>query len=557
MSPKISCGADPLHFALPAELRHFTRFSKLPYDIRHKIWQSIIYTPGIHFLKYERNNSWKPSMNPEAEMVGAPSANFDAKILAPFLDAGDLSDFMHRNFRKNHGRHRRKPKVDPSTMYSGTLKPIFEIPHGDKSYYHTAFKTMTTLSYTSAEARDHVYQAINQLGTLCLDNGTIISLANSSDVICIDYPELLTCQNLGMWTRQLNPHQLAQMRRVAVRYQPLWDGLRRYCRACGGYHHAEDDSIGSKPPRRHLYEFAALFPNLETFYLLDATIVRGTDNNSHQNKNGHNETNTDERWVASDDCIRTMNLMGGGDDGTQKGEQFLSGDRTYFEMDHDLCRVCKIHSNVFQMLEWVREKYIELCEDDSVWYLRRKKHSNPRSVRFSILGCEWNQEKLVQEKKKSPSKGEMTSQRLHHMKKRDSASRHYHQQQLQPSCLVHHQPSCLVHHQQHCLRTPPRMLDPTMDSATHALNQLELSSDVQHKNDQNAGEQWDGEQHNGDHRKGDNMLEYRLPVVFGAEEHNIIPFTFRVSLRRAITHIPGGEASHPAVWYARRPYSNY
>jgi hypothetical protein len=491
-SPTMSDDASRLRFALPPELRQLHLFSKLPYDIRHKIWESIIYTPGIHFVKFERNDAWKPKAAGDASELSTSS---------------DLSDDLTDDPQQHHRSYDQKqpfPKIEKSTLYSATLKPIFDTPHGDMSYYHMAFKTMATLWQTCEEAKYMVDQATNRPGALCFDDGTLISLDHSADVICIDYPDLLKTSRLGSWAKQLNPNQLTQIRRVAVRYQQNWDEMRRYCPWCGGYHdrgggsHDTDNPLAKgQRPRHHLYEFAALFPNLEAFYLLDHMIVRKSSNThtrpglKHEDKQAGGTEDTDNRWLRPDDRVGTLDRIDSDGGTTKTGAHFRSIDRSYFEIDRNLCSLCKLQSNVFQMLEWVRERYVALCEGQPV---KKKKHADPRNVRFSVLGCEWDQEKLVAQKKGTPTKDEMSTlpQQIRNAKSQRGNPQH---EQSRQAC------------QRQGRFQTPEGVDPLSVNATIvAMDHLALAEKI---------------------RDVDYNIPGSLPMFFSTTNNNTFPFTFR------------------------------
>lgn len=346
-----------MHFNMPPGLEKFSRFAQLPYDIRHKIWEHIIFTPGIHFLRFERND--------------LPRFASD--------DDDDSSDYDTTDDEGEVGRGKAMTKA--TKQYSASLTPIFPLPAADMSYYITASKTLAQLSLVCNESAYEVDLVTKKPNNLTLDNGRLISLATSSDVICIDYPDLCYPRGLGKWADNLDLEQLGKVRRLAVRYQPEWDEERRLCRRCGRYHHA----VRKELPRRHLYEFLALFNNLETFFFIDYLIVRKPNN---QQLDGCEES--DLRWLGPHARAKMMALSG-----VDKGERFESGGRTYYEIDRELTRACKVNSHVFNMLEWLQGNYTRYCEKK-----RARRHSSPRRVKFSVLACEWDHENMKNEKKR-------------------------------------------------------------------------------------------------------------------------------------------------------------
>jgi hypothetical protein len=134
-----------------------------------------------------------------------------------------------------------------------------------------------------------------------------------------------------------------------------------------------------------LYQFVALFKNLDTFYFLDHLIVRKP---SSQQLDGSEEP--DLRWLGPNARLKLM----ANTSHHYQAERFESGGRTYYEMDQQPSKVCKVNSHVFTMLDWVQENYINHCEN------RPRRHPNPRGVKFSVLACEWDHGKLQTDKKR-------------------------------------------------------------------------------------------------------------------------------------------------------------
>lgn len=355
-----------LHFKLPAGLGIFSRFKDLPYDIRHKIWEHLMYTPGIHFLKFERNRVSRFSSDDDHE-----NSSTDGGLSGSTV-----------NTSSSQGSRRSGSGVvvnKPIKRYSATLKPVLPLPSADLSYHVTKSKTLAQLSDSCNEAAFEVSRATSQPDNLTLDNGRLITLAKSFDIVCIDYPDLPYTRRLGQWASDLDTAQLAKIHHIAVRYHPSWDEERYLCRVCGLYHEVLPGSRKNQAPRKHLYEFAALFPNLETFYLIDHLIVRRPLLSEDEH--------ADPRWLGPSDRARFMAELP-----VSKGrpETFESRGLTYLEVDRRLCKVCKVHSHVFNMLEWVQENYVAFCERKA-----RHKHKDLNSVRFAVLACEWAQKKLV------------------------------------------------------------------------------------------------------------------------------------------------------------------
>ncbi|KAL7623675.1 hypothetical protein AAE478_005227 [Parahypoxylon ruwenzoriense] len=309
--------SSSIHLAVPTNLRQFHRFANFPFDIRHQIWENIIFTPGIHFLKFV--------INSEILENGSDSPADDSDGTA------DGSSTL-----PTEGKGAKRPK------FTGTLQPVYPFAAADKSYYLTMNKTFTQLSLTCNEARQLVEKLISRPANLTLDNGRLVLLERSSDIVCIGYPVLLRSSGLGRWADNLDLEQLGKIRRLAVRYCSNWDNQSQVCNTCGRVH------IFRRDPRpRHVFEFAALFKNLETFYFMDCLAIPYE----------------------------------------YKGERFASGEggRTYYEADP---QYCKVTTHVFKTLEWVRDNYIQHCQKNS------KGPADPDKVKFKVLTCEWDSEEL-------------------------------------------------------------------------------------------------------------------------------------------------------------------
>ncbi|KAI1842545.1 hypothetical protein JX266_011299 [Neoarthrinium moseri] len=362
----MSTSTARLHLVMPPGLERFHRFGDLPYDIRHKIWEMAIFTPGIHFLKFERTHLPDTGLSDDSDSDSDSDADLES-------DDGEPQPQDPRRPGDS------KTIAVPSRKFSASLRPIFPLPAADMSYYITATQTLTQLTLACNESRHEVEVVVRKPNNLLLDSGRLISLDSSSDIICIDYPDLVNARGLSRWADTLDLDQLATIRRLAVRYHPDWDQTRRLCHLCGRYH----GGVRKELPRRHLYQFAALFRNLKAFYFVDHLIVRKPflDEREH----------ADPRWLGPHDRRKVMDIVAPRGAHSGKGERFQSGGRTYYEIDRELCQVCKVHSHVFNRLQWVQENFITHCEKSL------ELHPNPRMVRFGVLACEWEQEKLVQD----------------------------------------------------------------------------------------------------------------------------------------------------------------
>ncbi|KAI3332734.1 hypothetical protein F4824DRAFT_503725 [Ustulina deusta] len=325
----------PLCFIVPQSLQRFDIFWKFPYDIRHMIWEEVIFTPGIHFLKF-------------VETLDAPAVRMQASTGAN--SGGSLATLPQR---------RAEGMRDSDTLlYSATLKPVFPFACADNSHYIAMNKTLAQLRDSCEEAQTLVEKVLAQPGNLTLGDGQLVLLQRSSDVLCIDYPNMTHARYLGRWAEHLDLDQLAKVRRLAVRYHHEWDNHDLVCGYCGRVH----SYPGKHPYPRHVYEFAALFKNLEDFYFIDYLAVRKSPRSPRCAHQAQNSDGPRERFSSGE------------------------GGRTYFEVDPESCRT---HTRVYETLSWLRNSYIVHC------MCKSQGPPRPENVRFKVLGCEWDSDQKL------------------------------------------------------------------------------------------------------------------------------------------------------------------
>ncbi|KAI0513141.1 hypothetical protein F5B22DRAFT_274621 [Xylaria bambusicola] len=330
MTQPSSLRLEPIRFVLPSSLQRFDLFWKFPYDIRHMIWEYVIFTPGIHFLKFVET---------------ANTATVHTRTSAGANSNGPPVTLLDR-----HTEGTRDSETFPHTA---TLKPIYPLANADNSYYTALNKTLARLHDSCNEAAVLVEKVLAQPGNLTLNDGQLAMLQRSSDVVCIDYPNMIHARHLGHWAEQLDLEQLAKIRRLAVRYHHEWDGQDIVCGYCGRVHSYH----GKHSNPRHVYEFAALFKNLKEFYFIDYLTIRSPSRSPLQSDQKQNSYGPGRRFAGS----------GGG--------------RTYFEVYPE---AYKTHTRVRETLSWLRNNYIVHCMSKSQGPAR------PEQVRFGILGCEWD-----------------------------------------------------------------------------------------------------------------------------------------------------------------------
>lgn len=326
-----------IKFDIPDKCRTFTPFPRLPPEIRHKIWKTALSTPGMNFVKLEsRGRSWR-----WLSLGRALLPNPDQHTTSTSNDIDELV----------------KHEVQPSQMWDTHLVPLAPTKQSDMSNFRSLNKEMLTLSLTCVEARQIVKNMAAKKGTLRLGNGQIVSLADSSDVVFIEYfPHELFGSgcNFGI---EPNCPDLGQIRRVAVRFCYTWQDKKvpSRCIICGQLHESTNGVVYPV----HLYQFLARhLPNLEEFYFVDYFILRkakGIDKG--------------EQPIQGDN----------------NGEQPLKlrcGNRTFHTANE---QDWNIKPQVMQLQDWLQDRFVRYAKASQL-----SRHKSPEKVRFGILACEWS-----------------------------------------------------------------------------------------------------------------------------------------------------------------------
>lgn len=254
-----------IKFDIPLNHRTFYPFPRLPYELRHKIWKSIL-TPGMHFLKVEATN--------EKESVGnrwwTKSFGFSDAI-PPSDDEEEVDEIVEEV----------KHEVAPTSSTDVKLAPLYQTTEAVISHSSTLNKQLAKLSAISAETAALAKDLASRPSVLKVDDGRIVSLDPRVDVIYLEYvPAEVFSSNFTL-TRSLKCPEFAQIRRVAVRFCHGWtqEQSTRRCPHCGRFH-GRTDKI-TYP--RHLYHFLAQYlPNLEHFYFVDYLVLRKPDEEGDQ-----------------------------------------------------------------------------------------------------------------------------------------------------------------------------------------------------------------------------------------------------------------------------------
>ncbi|KAM0351517.1 hypothetical protein ACHAPU_002522 [Fusarium lateritium] len=359
----------PIKFEIPHDCRTFPLFARLPPEIRAQIWQSTLDTPGMHFLKIDTD--WHPSTGlgrwwiKESHLLHANLDEEDENIDPIALEV--------------------KREISPTSKVYATLKPLYPTPQADISYYTNLHQQLAKLSVTCNEAAIISRGLTNRSTTFRLNNGRIISLSPSSDVIYLEYVPPEIYEDNIRFSKALCCSGLDQIRKVAVRYCHKWYERQstRRCPNCGQIHNVSD---GIRYPK-HLYRFLAQYlPNLEQFYFVDYLILRKTpggevqtEEESQQFSNGAKRKLLTGKFYLVANCVAA------------KPCRFKGGNRSYFEADE---QDWKISSRVFIVKSWLQEQFVKYAKTSKL-----SKHKNPGKVEFGVLACEWNIEPPTERKK--------------------------------------------------------------------------------------------------------------------------------------------------------------
>lgn len=246
----------PIKFSIPADCRMFTPFTRLPPEIRHKIWGWALTTPGMHFLKIAPvaekvplQKWWKPS-----------TSSLQSRHSSDDEEIDEITEEV-------------KVEKKPDSTMSVKLTPLYPTPEADISYFTTLNKELAKLSTITAESAAIAQSLVSRSIVLTLGSGRVISLDPGADVIYLEYVPPDVFGSGFAFTQALECPEFEKIRRVAVRYCHGWyeQHSSRRCPHCGRFH-GRSDRV-SHP--HHLYQFLAQYlPNLEYFYFVDYFILR-------------------------------------------------------------------------------------------------------------------------------------------------------------------------------------------------------------------------------------------------------------------------------------------
>ncbi|KAI8692661.1 2EXR domain-containing protein [Fusarium sp. Ph1] len=335
----------PIKFEIPDNCRTFSPFPRLPPELRHQIWEATLTTPGMHFLKVD--TEYEPSSGRGRWWIRDFSSPHDIIEDDDDENADPVAIEVKRESR-------------PISVQYGSLRPLYPTRQADISYYTSLHQQLAKLSVTCNEAAAIAKSLAGRSDTFRLDNGRIISLGCSSDVIYLEYVPPDVFESGFRFFRSLHCEGLDQIRKVAVRYCHKWNEQRtpRRCPNCGQLHPSPD--VVKHP--NHIYRFLAQYlPNLEQFYFVDYFILRKTD------------TATQPTGEGNDLGVKPR--------ANPQSRTFQGGNRTYCEVnDHDW----NVRPVVWDMKSWLQEQFVKYAKTSKL-----SKHRNPEKVQFGVLACEW------------------------------------------------------------------------------------------------------------------------------------------------------------------------
>lgn len=343
--------SPPLKFEVPDEYRTFTPFPRLPTELRQQIWRDTISAPGIHFVKLEgRGRNWRwVSLNRPLSQITTPQGS----------EKGDDYDEIAAEV---------KNEVAPKQLWDTRLVPVTANKKSDISSYHGLNKQLAALSTACRESRDMVESLMAKEGAVRLNNGKLLTLPGSSDIVFLEYfpPELFE-SGCGF---DIDPNcpNLDNIRRVAVRYCHQWQEkpAPSVCSLCGLVH----DATGSVVYPNHLYHFLARhLPNVEEFYFVDYFLLR--------KKSPSNPNSGEWRPLLTLSASSFSYILD-----NVHPRKYKCGNRTFYEADdHDW----DMKPQVLRMQAWLQDRFIRYARAS-----RLSRHKKPENVRFGVLACEWD-----------------------------------------------------------------------------------------------------------------------------------------------------------------------
>lgn len=246
-----------IKFHVPEEYRSFVLFRFLPIEIRQRIWEAYLSSPGIHFVRLQTHQgswSWTEARTPRPAAAVTAAQQSSSEFASDHISRVILSD------------DEAKEKHDVCFV---PVAPCFK---ADVSHYKTLRRQMATLSQTCFESRTVVQRLCRRPDTLRVNDGQILCLGRSFDVVYLEYLPVRLYQRSGNLESIPDCTGLQHIKRLAVRFSHTWKPPQEAC-ACAFCKGALDDSRSGACPA-HLYQFLVRhLPSLEEFFFMDYFIV--------------------------------------------------------------------------------------------------------------------------------------------------------------------------------------------------------------------------------------------------------------------------------------------
>ncbi|KAL3959727.1 hypothetical protein ACCO45_004844 [Purpureocillium lilacinum] len=320
-------------FNVPPQYRRFTLFSNLPPEIRLRVWEEYLESPGVSFVKVEPSETtWR------------------ARFLPPLSFVDDDDDQDHRQLHLDEVSLAIKRESLTKPPLPARLVACYPVRVADISNYNTLHADLITMSRTCSESSSLARQLASREGALRLDNGVLVALEGSQDLITLDYLPP-TC------TRLTVPWKSIFLAPASKRS----DGPPYVSRLCGSQ------------PKHILPSFLARhLPNLEEFYLMDYFVVEKSDSE----KATWDIIYGDGRGENKNPCP-----------GPQRQRTFRAKDRVFHEIvgDGSSDRAWKTDSKTGRIRDWLRDSFVRYCNNSPL-----ARHQSPNKVRFGILACQFN-----------------------------------------------------------------------------------------------------------------------------------------------------------------------
>lgn len=246
---------SPIKFNVPERFRTFTPFTRLPPELRIRIWENTVSSPGMHFLKISTNES--PSFT---SWWRNERTSLRYRLECESKAAQEIALETQREVR-------------PRRVYHASLQPLYPRPEADVSYYTAVCKQLARLSVTCSEAAAIANSLTKRPNTLRIGTG-LASLDCSTDVFYLEYAPPEVFEKGCNFYKILDCPGLDRIQNIAVRYCHKWYQHQSpsACLECGGYHDVVPDRVNYP---KHLYRFMAQYlPNLRNFYFVDYFILR-------------------------------------------------------------------------------------------------------------------------------------------------------------------------------------------------------------------------------------------------------------------------------------------